>query len=98
MSELKMKLKHKDTEWRTGYAFYSGKTLRGVSECNPIQKIIVEHPESSFNKSPLLTKLTDRGSVTLTDTSLTKWEDGVVTKEEVDGERFRELAREIFGI
>ncbi|WP_267897279.1 hypothetical protein [Peribacillus saganii] len=38
-------------------------------------------PGSAFNKKPLLTKLTDLGNFTLTDTSFTEWKDGKVEKE-----------------
>jgi N-hydroxyarylamine O-acetyltransferase len=94
---LEMKLKHKDTEWRTGYAFDSKKPLADVSEFNEIQSIIAEHQASPFNKHPLLTKRTNGGNVTLTDTSFTQWDDGKVTKEKIDGTRFRELLNRHFG-
>ncbi|MDF2679714.1 MAG: putative arylamine N-acetyltransferase [Brevibacillus sp.] len=95
---LEMKLKYKDTEWRIGYAFDSTKLISDVTEFHEIQTIIGEHPDSPFNKSPLATKLTESGNVTLTNTSFTKWEDGVVSKEVIDEERYRELLREWFGL
>lgn len=95
---LEMKLKHKDTDWRIGYAFDSRRPVTDVTEFDEIQTIIAEHPDSPFNKNRLITKLTRNGNVTLTNTSLTRWEDGSVTKEEIDPSRFRELLNRHFGI
>ncbi|KQL46367.1 arylamine N-acetyltransferase [Brevibacillus choshinensis] len=94
---LEMKLKYKDTEWRIGYAFDSTKLISDVTEFNEIQTVIGEHPDSPFNKSPLVTRLTESGNVTLTNSTFTKWENGVVTKEGIDEVRYRELLREWFG-
>lgn len=93
---FEMKLKHKDTDWRIGYAFYENKPIADLSACDEIQTIIVSHEESPFNKTPLLTQLTANGSVTLTNTSFTQWVDGVVTKESIDSARFKELAKQYF--
>ncbi|HAQ06904.1 MAG TPA: arylamine N-acetyltransferase, partial [Bacillus bacterium] len=57
-----------------------------------------EHTQSPFNKKPLLTRITTDGSMILTETSFTQWKDGEMTKEEIDSERFKELAREHFGV
>jgi len=95
---LEMKLKHKDTDWKVGYAFDTKDTTSDVSELNNIQTIIAEHEESPFNKNPLITRLTNRGNLTLTNTSFTKWEDGIVTKEEIDNVRFKELVSQYFGM
>ncbi|MEJ8547575.1 arylamine N-acetyltransferase family protein [Brevibacillus borstelensis] len=95
---LEMKLKYKDTAWRIGYAFDSRKPITDVSECNEIQSIIAEHPESPFNKSPLITRMTSSGNMTLTDATFTQWVDGVVTKEKVDDARFKELLKAQFGL
>ncbi|MGG1575056.1 arylamine N-acetyltransferase family protein [Fictibacillus sp. NRS-1165] len=95
---LELKLRHKDKDWRIGYAFDSKKTITDVSEFNEIQTIISEHKNSPFNKHPLMTRLTNQGNVTLTPTSFTQWEDGNVTKEKVDKVRFKELAIRHFGI
>lgn len=94
---LEMKLKHKDNDWRIGYAFDSRKHVTDVAELTEIQTIIAEHPDSPFNKSPLITRRTDQGSVTLTGTSLTQWIDGAVTKEKIDSGRFKQLLKEHFG-
>jgi N-hydroxyarylamine O-acetyltransferase len=95
---LEMKLKYKDIDWKIGYAFDSKKPITDVSEFNEIQTIIAEHQESSFNKNPLITRLTDGGNVTLTNSSFTQWVDGIVTKEKIDNVRFKELAKQHFGI
>ncbi|MGE7604354.1 arylamine N-acetyltransferase family protein [Peribacillus sp. NPDC097675] len=88
---LELKLNHKDTEWRIGYAFDTEKTVEQIMELDEVQTIIREHPQSPFNKSPLMTRLTENGSITLTETSFTKWEDGKMTKEGIDETRFKEL-------
>ncbi|MED4752351.1 arylamine N-acetyltransferase family protein [Brevibacillus choshinensis] len=95
---LEMKLKHKDTEWRIGYAIDSTKLISDVTELNEIQTVIGEHPDSPFNKNPLVTKLTESGNVTLTNSTFTKWDNGVVTKEGIDEVRYRELLKEWFGM
>jgi N-hydroxyarylamine O-acetyltransferase len=88
---FEMKLKHKHSEWRTGYAFDSGDHIKDVTELNDIQTIIAKHSGSPFNKHPLLTKRTDNGNVTLTDTSFTHWKDGEMTKEGIDNEGYKKL-------
>ncbi|MGG3471390.1 arylamine N-acetyltransferase [Neobacillus pocheonensis] len=93
-----MKLKNKDNDWKKGYAFDSKEVFNDVSMLNEVQNIILKHPDSPFNKRPLITRLTDRGNETLTETSFTKWEDGNVHKEEIDQIRFKEILKEHFGI
>lgn len=91
-----MKLKHKDKEWRVGYAFNSVETIGEVSKLNEMQTVIVEHPESPFNKKPLITRLTDRGNITLSGNVLTEWTDGKAEKREVKEEVFEETVRTNF--
>ncbi|CAN7494995.1 arylamine N-acetyltransferase [Rossellomorea sp. LjRoot5] len=88
---LEMKLKHKDTDWRTGYAFDSKRTIKDVRFLDDVRVTVEEHPDSPFNKHLLLTKRTDDGSVTLTDTSFTQWEKGNVKKSEINSEEYQEL-------
>jgi len=95
---LEMKLKHKDMNWKIGYAFDSKKLINDVSEFNEIQTIIAKHQESPFNKKPLITRLTSTGNLTLTDTSFTQWIDGIDTKQEIDHAKFKELLKKHFGI
>ncbi|MCP8971054.1 arylamine N-acetyltransferase family protein [Ectobacillus ponti] len=94
---FEMKIKHKDADWQLGYAFDSIRPAE-PSELSEIQAVIRAHPASSFNKTPLLTRLTEGGSVTLTHASLTEWKHGKLQKDELDEARFKSLARERFGI
>ncbi|MEH6938929.1 arylamine N-acetyltransferase [Bacillus sp. JJ664] len=93
---LEIKLKHKDNDWRIGYAFDSERTINDLSDLNEIQTIIKEHEKSPFNKNPLITKLTNEGNVTLTNNSFTQWKNGTVLKEEIEKERFKQLMKNIF--
>jgi N-hydroxyarylamine O-acetyltransferase len=95
---LEMKLNHKDTDWKIGYAFDSRNSIVDVANLNVIQTIIAEHPKSSFNKHPLITRLTHNGNITLTDTTFTQWEDGILSKETIDHVKFKELAKQHFGL
>lgn len=90
-----LKQRHKDVDWRVGFVFDSRNSITTV-ECEEIRRIIAEHPESNFNKRPLVAKLTERGSITLTDMSLIITEDGQVSKEPVNSERFGELLGRYF--
>lgn len=87
---FELKQRYKDSDWRVGYVFNSRKPIT-TAECEEIRRIIAEHPASIFNTRPLATKLTERGSITLTDTSLTLMEEGNVFKETVSQERFPDL-------
>lgn len=95
---LEIKVKNKHTKWKTGYAFDSKINVNELSELNGIQEVIVHHPASPFNKKPLLTRRTDLGTITLTDTSLTKWTDEKQTKQAVTEETFHQAAQDFFGI
>lgn len=93
---LYIKIKDKDSEWRKGYVFNSKENIHDVTVFNDMQQVIMNHPESSFHKGPLITKLTENGSVTLTENSFTKWENGEMTKETIDDLRFEILKKEVF--
>ncbi|WP_057914897.1 arylamine N-acetyltransferase family protein [Peribacillus muralis] len=93
---LELKLKYKDPDWKIGYAFDSTNPVGNVAELNEVQTIISEDPQSPFNKHRLITRLTNRGNITLTETSFTQWVDGKVTREEIDGKRFNELMKQHF--
>jgi N-hydroxyarylamine O-acetyltransferase len=93
---LKMKLRNKHKEWQKGYAFDTTNSVADISELNGAKRIITEHPRSPFNKKPLLTRVTADGSMVLTETSFIHWQDGRMVKEEIDAERYRQLAREYF--
>jgi N-hydroxyarylamine O-acetyltransferase len=93
-----IKLKHKDQEWKKGYAFDSKTRIMHFSEINDIQKTIVEHPASPFNKKPIITRITDKGNMTLTENTYTEWINGSIEKEDIDELRFKEIAKSKFGI
>lgn len=88
---LQLKLKYKDTDWRTGYAFDSNYMVQHISELDKIQETIIEHPQSPFNKRSLATKLQYDGSITLTEDSLTTWKNGNETKEFLPPNSFNQL-------
>jgi N-hydroxyarylamine O-acetyltransferase len=94
---LEIKIKHRHDDWTVGYAFDSTSPISEV-ELNDIQKIIVESPASGFNKGYLVTQLTDKGSMVLSETSFTKRTEDREVKEEIDRKRFKELAKEHFGL
>ena len=93
---FELKQRYKDDDWRVGYVFDSRHPITTV-ECEEIRQVIVEHPASNFNQRPLVTRLTKRGSVTLTDTSLSLVDDGKVLKESVELEKFSALLVQYFG-
>jgi N-hydroxyarylamine O-acetyltransferase len=93
-----MKLKHKDQEWKKGYAFDSTTRIKEISEINEVQQTIVDHPASPFNKKPIITKITDKGNITLTETTYTQWKDGTIEKEDINEKRFKQIAKENFGL
>lgn len=96
--QLEFKLKHKDKDWKIGYTFDSERAIDGVSELVEVRNIIVRHPESAFNKNPLMTRITDRGTITLTDSTFTQRIDGEVKKEDISEETFKALKKDCFGI
>lgn len=96
--QFEMKRKSKDEEFVTGFAFDSTHLMNDVTELEQMQRVIVESDASAFNKEPLLTKLTEQGSMTLTNKSFTKWQNGRMTKEDIDATQFAALAKEHFGL
>ncbi|WLR54436.1 arylamine N-acetyltransferase [Mesobacillus subterraneus] len=95
---LEMKLKYKDSEWRIGYAFDSREPIENVSDLSEMKKIITKHPQSPFNKKPLLTRVTANRSMVLTETSFIQWTEDGVEKEVIDAKRFKQLAKEFYNI
>jgi N-hydroxyarylamine O-acetyltransferase len=95
---LYMKVNHKDEDWQIGYAFNSKQEIQNITELNEVQRIIIEHPESAFNKKPLITKLTDKGNITLTDTSFTERVGRASKKEIIDEKRFNEIRKDYFNL
>lgn len=95
---LELKLKNRDEDWVSGYIFDSTHFLNDEAELNEVQQIIVDHPLSPFNKSPLVTLLTDDGNMILTESSFTRRNDGNELKMEIDAVSFRQNLNEHFGI
>ena len=56
-------------EWKIGYAFTDPIDEKKV---NKIQKVIVEHKESPFNKGAITCKLTTYGHISLTNKNYTE--------------------------
>lgn len=91
-----MKLKYKDHEWKIGYTFDSNDRVKSVEDLDEIQTIIKDHPESAFNKRPLITKLTSKGNMTLTTDSFTEWVDGQEKKTAMNENTFKDLKKMYF--
>jgi N-hydroxyarylamine O-acetyltransferase len=94
---MEMRLKGRDHDWVTGYKFDLDDEISGKSELNQVQRIIVESPHSPFNKAPLLTKITDRGNIVLTENSLTVRIDGNEAKTVINKQQFLQLKKKHFG-
>ncbi len=94
---FELKLKHRDQDWVNGYIFHSTKKTTEEVDSNEVQQIIIESPFSPFNKSPLLTRLTDSGNIILTDKSLTERTNGQEQKTEINSENFKQLTKQHFG-
>jgi N-hydroxyarylamine O-acetyltransferase len=95
---LMLKLRYKDTDWRTGYVFDVNQPEVDFETMNAIQTIIAEHPASAFRQNPLITMRTATGNMTLTGESFTEWEHGQVTKTAVDDAGFRSILKSRFGL
>lgn len=93
---LEMKVRYKDDDWKIGYAFDSNREVHDLTELNEVKRIIAESEHSAFNKAPLITRISDDGNITLTNTSFSVWKNGAVTKEQIDEARFKELAKQHF--
>ncbi|WP_181350435.1 arylamine N-acetyltransferase [Thalassobacillus sp. CUG 92003] len=80
----------------TSYSFF----LKPVDESylNYMKDVVTTHPASPFNKSLLLTKVTDNGHITLTDQTYTIMKKGSKSKESIDSERLKQLSASQFGI
>lgn len=82
--------------WKIGYTF----TLEKISEAkvNEIQRIIVEHKESPFNKGHIICKLNDTGHVSLTKQSFTETCRGKKIKQSITEEEYNKILIDVFGI
>lgn len=88
---LYMKLKHRQEDWKIGYEFDTTDEVHDFSVLNEVQQVIVEHPESRYNKKPLVTKVDERGILILTDTSFTEWNNGKENIKEIDDTMFKRM-------
>jgi len=93
-----MNLKHKHNDWKIGYTFDSRNPVENMADLNKIQKIIQEDAAGTFNKKPLINRLTDQGSMTLTDSSFTEWVNGELKKDAVDEKQFEKIRKTYFGL
>ncbi|AJQ62797.1 arylamine N-acetyltransferase family protein [Bacillus thuringiensis] len=82
--------------WRIGYAF----TLDEIdtNKVNLIQNIIVEHPESPFNKGYIICKLIEDGHISLTKQSFTETKKGKKRKQAITEEEYHQILTEVFDI
>ncbi|MFS0784674.1 arylamine N-acetyltransferase family protein [Bacillus sp. 1P06AnD] len=95
--ELLVKRNSKDPEWKIGYSFHTGHEV-GLDELNAMQKTIVRHPQSPFNKSPLISMLKSDGSIIMSGHSITYRSNGEVNKLEFPSSRFKMMAKEHFNL
>ncbi|MEB8646768.1 arylamine N-acetyltransferase, partial [Bacillus cereus] len=82
--------------WRTGFAF----TLDAIdgNKVNVIQNIIVEHPDSPFNKGYIICKLIEDGHISLTKQSFTETRKGHKNKRTINEEEYQRILKETFDI
>ncbi|HFU7058048.1 TPA: arylamine N-acetyltransferase, partial [Bacillus cereus] len=82
--------------WKVGYAF----TLEKINEAkvNKIQKIILEHKDSPFNKGHIICKLTNTGHISLTKKSFKETHNGKKSKKLIDKNEYEQILIEEFGI
>ncbi|MEC2934228.1 arylamine N-acetyltransferase [Bacillus cereus] len=82
--------------WRTGFAF----TLDEIdkNKVNAIQNIIVEHPDSPFNKGYIVCKLIEDGHISLTKQSFTETRKGQKRKHTINEEEYQRILKEVFDI
>ncbi|MDG5471700.1 arylamine N-acetyltransferase [Jeotgalibacillus sp. ET6] len=93
---LEMIVRHKDDDWRTGYAFSPDPVE--ISSWNELRDQLIDEERSPFNKQLLITQLTKEGNKTLTGKTFTQWANGESKKEEIREENFNHLAKIHFGI
>ncbi|MDP4104924.1 MAG: arylamine N-acetyltransferase [Bacillota bacterium] len=95
---LEIKVRNKDSDWKIGYCFDSKKPINDISILNDIQQIISVHPDSSFNKQPLITMHINNGHIILTDSSFTQYMMGETIKDVIDEKTFKEIAKNHFSL
>lgn len=82
--------------WRTGFAFTLDKI--DTNKVNVIQNIIVEHPNSPFNKGYIVCKLMEDGHISLTKQSFTENRKGKKHKHTINEEEYQLILKEVFDI
>ncbi|HFU7059021.1 TPA: arylamine N-acetyltransferase, partial [Bacillus cereus] len=84
------------TTWKVGYAF----TLEKINEVkvNKIQRVILEHKDSPFNKRHIICRLTNAGHISLTKKSFTETHNGKKSKKIIDEKEYKKILIEEFGI
>ncbi|RFB42573.1 arylamine N-acetyltransferase [Bacillus sp. dmp10] len=82
--------------WKVGYAF----TLEKIDEVkvNKIQRVILEHKDSPFNKGHIICRLTNTGHISLTKKSFTETHNGKKSKKIIDEKEYEKILIEEFGI
>jgi N-hydroxyarylamine O-acetyltransferase len=95
---LVMNLTNNEAEWSIGYCFDTRQPVKDETELDEIQQTISIHSDSSFNKQPLLTKLTKDGHLILTDDSFTEYMNGEVKKAVINHITFKKLAKKYFAV
>ncbi len=65
---------------------------------NNIQKVIVEHKESPFNKGAITCKLTTYGHISLTNKNYTETFKGTKNKRPIESKDYARILLESFGI
>ncbi|MED3302131.1 arylamine N-acetyltransferase, partial [Bacillus thuringiensis] len=82
--------------WRTGFAF----TLDEIdtNKVNVIQNIIVEHPDSPFNKGYIICKLIEDGHISLTKQSFTETKKRQKRKRTINEEEYQLTLKKVFDI
>ncbi|MFK4291564.1 N-hydroxyarylamine O-acetyltransferase [Bacillus sp. RC240] len=82
--------------WCTGFAFSLDEI--DTNKVNAIQNIIVEHPESPFNKGYIVCKLIEDGHISLTKKSFTETRKGQKSKRTINEEEYQQILKEVFNI
>lgn len=96
---LKMKLRDQNRHWKWGYAFNTNQQpVKKLTDLNEVQKTIIHHPDSPFNQSPLVIRLTPQGKNILTASSFTKTIAGKKDKVHIQPHQFQEIAKNHFGL
>ncbi|ANF97082.1 arylamine N-acetyltransferase family protein [Paenibacillus bovis] len=92
---LNQKQLYQSPDWQICYRFRL-EDIINEPVVNDIQQLVRQHPDSKFNKSVLITRCTEIGSMTLTDHSYTVVKNGDIQKETIDEKQFAILVRDTF--